>query len=506
MKLRDRTVLVLGLGLSGLAMARWCAAQGAALRVADSRQQPPQLDALRQQLPHAAVHLGAAGEELLAGVDLVCVSPGIAPTGGAFGGLLDAARARGIHRLGELGLFAAALRQLRAERNYQPAVLGVTGTNGKTTVTALTQHLLAGAGIDAVAAGNIGPTMLDMLSARMDQQRLPQAWVLELSSFQLHGCGDFAASAASVLNLSQDHLDWHGDMAAYASDKANIFGPQPWTLTPAPGLMLLNRDDAAVLQLARPGRALQTFGLNPPQRVGDWGVVQENGMAWLAWAQPDETEAPPKRRSKLSGEPVPTPFQLKLLMPADALRIQGRHNWANALAALALASSTGVGLAPLLHALRSYRGEPHRMQSLGVIAGVEWIEDSKGTNVGATAAALAGLERPVLLIAGGDGKGQDFAPLAAAARGRVKVALLIGRDAPVLAQALHGSVAVESCPSLEAAVARAAELARAGDVVLLSPACASMDMFSDYAHRAAVFAAAVQELALQQGVVLEGFA
>ncbi len=518
MTLRDRTVLVLGLGISGLAMARWCARQGAVVRVADSRSQPPQLQALRAELPQTVVHVGVqaggqgggsvdAGVGLLDGVELLCVSPGIAPGDAVFGPLLAAARAKGIDVSTELGLFGAALRELQQTQGYAPAVLAITGTNGKTTVTALTAHLLQGAGVDAVAVGNIGPAMLDMLTERLNTARLPAAWVLELSSFQLHGVDDFAATAATLLNLTQDHLDWHGDMAAYAADKARIFGPLPWTLSQTPGLMLLNRDDAQVLRMQREGRSAQTFGLDAPQHAGDWGIAVEQGVAWLARSQvleTDETQArASKRRGKAQQAIAELPLTRQLLMPADALRIHGQHNWANALAALALASSTGTQLAPMLHALRSYRGEPHRMQSLGVIAGVEWIEDSKGTNVGATVAALTGLSRPVVLIAGGDGKGQDFAPLAAAAQGRVRAAVLIGRDAGRMAEALAGWCPTEQAASLELATQRAAALACEGDVALLSPACASLDMFRNYAHRAEVFAACVAEVAHAHGVMLE---
>ncbi|MHB1666282.1 MAG: UDP-N-acetylmuramoyl-L-alanine--D-glutamate ligase [Thiomonas sp.] len=507
MNLRDRTVLVLGLGVSGLAMARWCARQGAVVRVADSRRQPPQLEALCAELPQAMVHAGGIDAGLLDGVELLCVSPGIAPSDAAFGPLLAAARANGVDAVTELGLFSAALRELQQAQGYAPSLLAITGTNGKTTVTALTAHLLQGAGVDAVAVGNIGPAMLDVLAERLDAGRLPAAWVLELSSFQLHGADDLAATAATVLNVTQDHLDWHGDMRAYAADKARIFGPLPWTLTQPPGLMLLNRDDPQVLGMGREGRKLQTFGLDAPARAGDWGIAVEHSVAWLARAQDVETEETQARMSKRRGKAQPPaidlPVSLQMLMPADALRIQGRHNWANALAALALACSTGTALAPMLHALRSYRGEPHRMQSLGVIEGVEWIEDSKGTNVGATVAALTGLDRPVVLIAGGDGKGQDFAPLAAAARGRVRAAVLIGRDAGRIAQALEGVCPTEQMASLELATQRVAELAGAGDVALLSPACASLDMFRNYAHRAEVFTACVAELAHAHGVMLE---
>ncbi len=504
--LRDRNVLVLGLGISGLAMLRWCAGQGASVRAVDSRAAPEGLQLAREQIPQAQLHAGAdAGSlERLDGVDLVCVSPGIAPDDAVFGALLRAARERGIDLRGELSLFAQALRELRDAQGYAPTLIGITGTNGKTTVTTLTALLLQAAGQDAVAAGNIGPAMLDVLSQRLREQRLPRAWVLELSSFQLHGVDDFAASAATVLNLTQDHLDWHGDMQAYAADKARVFGPQPWNLPGVPGLMVLNRDDAAVMAMRRDGRRACSFGLDAPRGDGDWGIVREHGMDWLARARADDSEPRPTSRRARSAAAEAPPPQVQALMPADALRIRGRHNQANALAALALAASTGAALAPMLHALREYRGEPHRMQSLGVLDGVEWIEDSKGTNVGATVAALQGLDRGAILIAGGDGKGQDFAPLAQAARDRVRCALLIGRDAPALREALGASVDCETLPDLRAAVRRAAGLARSGEVVLLSPACASLDMFRDYKHRAEVFAQELAELAAERGAVLEG--
>ncbi|MHB0921015.1 MAG: UDP-N-acetylmuramoyl-L-alanine--D-glutamate ligase [Thiomonas delicata] len=503
MNLQGKSVLVLGLGISGLAMLRWCAMQGAAVRVADSRAEPPSRQALREEWPALDVHLGVPGPSLLDGIDLLAVSPGIAPHDCAFGPLIAAARQRGIAVLGELGLFMAALRDLGQGRNYAPKVLAVTGTNGKTTVTALTAELLRGAGMDAVAAGNIGPAMLDVLRERLAENRLPAAWVLELSSFQLHGVDDFAAGAATVLNVTQDHLDWHGSMEAYAADKARIFGPQPWSLAEPPGLMLLNRDDAQVMAMRREGRRQQTFGLDAPGVAGDWGVAQEQGMAWLVRAQSQVDEETPKRRGKGALPAAEAPVVLQRLMPADALRIRGRHNWANALAALALAESAGAPLASMLHGLRAYRGEPHRMQVLGVVRGVEWIEDSKGTNVGATVAALRGMDRPVVLIAGGDGKGQDFAPLAQAATGKLRAAVLIGRDAARLAQALGDVCPTEQAESLEQAVQRAAALAFEGDVALLSPACASLDMFRNYVHRAEVFAAAVREWAESHGAMLE---
>ncbi len=526
MKLRDASVLVLGLGESGLAMARWCAAQGAVVRVADSRSTPPGLAALQRELPAAQVHCGNLGAELLGDAQLVLRSPGIAPHAAEFAALVQAATARGVPLAGELHLFQWALDALCAERGYAPKVVAITGTNGKTTVTRLAGLMLERAGWSVAVAGNISPSMLDVLQARVAQDDLPQAWVLELSSFQLHGMRTFAADAATVLNLTQDHLDWHGDMTAYAADKANIFGGEgndPHARSPslppegaslalgrpggeaALGVMLLNRDDPAVLALQRPGRRLRRFGLQPPQQPGDWGVVCEGGIDWLARALPDlDAEgalvtAKSPRRGK-SAAPPAAGLTMQRLMPAEALRIQGAHNTANALAALALGDAVGAPLAPMLHALRDYRGEPHRMQTVAVIDGVRWIDDSKGTNVGATAAALAGMDTPVVLIAGGDGKGQDFSPLRAQAA-RLRAAVLIGRDAQAIADALQGLAPIAFTQSLEQAVQHAATLAKTGDAALLSPACASLDMFRNYAHRAEVFVAAVRQLAEQRGQV-----
>ncbi len=513
-RLAGRSVLVLGLGESGLAMARWCARAGAQVRVADSRDHPPGLDALRRDVPAAQVHCGMPGADLLGDAHLVLRSPGIAPHAQEFAAVFGAAADRGVQVAGELHLFRWALDDLRAARGYAPRIVAITGTNGKTTVTRLTGLMLERAGWSVAVAGNISPAMLDVLQQALDSAPaqegdaadaavagLPQAWVLELSSFQLHGMADLAADAATVLNLTQDHLDWHGDMAAYAGDKANIFGPAD-----SAGVMVLNRDDAAVAALQRARRRQRRFGLQPPQRPGDWGVVRDGGIDWLARALPDlqaealllATDKPARRGRPAVSEPAE--LQLQRLMPVEALRIQGAHNVANALAALALGEAAGAPLAPMLHALRDYRGEPHRMQTVATVDGVRYIDDSKGTNVGATAAALAGMDAPVVLIAGGEGKGQDFSPLAAHAA-RLRAAVLIGRDAPALAAVLQPLAPVEFAETLEGAVRRAAALAQGGDAVLLSPACASLDMFRNYAHRAEVFVRAVRDVAEDRGQV-----
>jgi len=508
-------VLVLGLGQSGLAMARWCARRGASVRVWDSREAPPQLQALRAAVPGALLLGGALAEAQLDGVQRVLKSPGLAPHDERITPLLAAARARGIAVMGELALFVEALAELEADAGYAPRLLAVTGTNGKTTTTALTALLVQRAGKRVVVAGNIGPTLLETLAHALDAAAaaeptpLPEVWVLELSSFQLDGVEGFEPDAATVLNLTQDHLDWHGTMDAYAAAKARSFGRR--------ALMVINRDDARVRALvpqppaaeaARKAKAPKfeprrvcEFGLGVPTQPGDFGLVEHHGMAWLVRALPAQEGIKLRKGERPE-------IHLQQLMPADALRIRGRHNAANALAALALATSIGLPLAPMLHALRDYRGEPHRVEPVAVIGGVEAFDDSKGTNVGATVAALEGLGAEKLpgrlvVILGGDGKGQDFAPLAAPVQRFARAAALIGRDADTIAAALAGcGVPLQQHDSLGAATAWCFEQARPGDAVLLSPACASLDMFRHYGHRAEVFIDAVRELAAQRGEVV----
>ena len=601
--LQGITVLVLGLGDSGLAMARWAARCGAAVRVWDSREAPPQLAALHGQLPDATFAHAPLTADDLHGVQLVLKSPGLAPHDARIAPVLQGARATGVPVHNELDLFARALADLKAERGYAPKVLAITGTNGKTTTTSLTALLVERAGKRVATAGNIGPTMLDTLASLLDLEpdaadqlplldgaaagqpaadeeaptdpvdratndadggetqavadaaapaadddaapvtlappppaapvfeHLPEVWVLELSSFQLDGVSGFEPTAAVVLNITQDHLDWHGTMDAYVAAKARIYGRE--------AVMVVNRDDSAVEALVpapvmvkgakgRPAKAVARrvvrFGLDAPQRPGDWGLVVENGMAWLVRALESEegikrSSRPPSRRSAAAtpqggfeGLGRPGAFEdeeeelhLQRLMPADALRIRGRHNAANALAALALASAAGCPLAPMLHGLREYEGEAHRVQFVGALHEVEAFDDSKGTNVGATVAALEGLgadkaPAKLVVILGGDGKGQDFAPLAAPVQRHARAVALIGRDAPAI-EAVLGAAGVPLArhATLEAATRWCFEQAQPGDAVLLSPACASLDMFRNYAHRAEVFVAEVSALAAEHG-------
>ena len=500
-----QNILILGLGASGLAMARWCVRTGASeVTVADTRAAPPQLATLQQELPQVRFVAGPLDATLVEGQNLHAVyrSPGLAPE--TIAPVLVAAQSSGVGVGGELSLYAMALQGLQASRGYVPAVLAITGTNGKTTVTSLTGQLVAHAGKTVAVAGNIGPTLLDTLAAHLDADTLPEVWVLELSSFQLDGVTGFEPTAAVVLNVTQDHLDWHGSMQAYAHAKSRIFG--------STGLMVLNRDDAGVMtMLPQPVRAkLQrpverphtTFGTDMPRRPGDFGIEEVNGMVWLVRAlEADET----KRKRKEAAEEL----YFQRLMPADVLRIRGRHNASNALAALALCSAAGCALGPILFGLREYRGEPHRVEPIGILNDVEFFDDSKGTNVGATVAALQGLgaDRKVVLILGGEGKGQDFTPLAAPVARYARAVVLIGRDAPLIRQVLQDTgVTLVDAESMDTAVVQANQRAHAGDAVLMSPACASFDMFDNYEHRARVFCAAVQDLALAAGVDLETLA
>ncbi len=487
-------VLVLGLGESGLAIARWCARHGCRLRIADTREAPPNLAALQAEGIDAEFVGGAFTPALLdGGIEIVGLSPGLSPLEPALAALVAAANERGIAVWGELEFFAQALRALGTS-GYQPKVLAITGTNGKTTTTSLTGLLCQRSGKKVAVAGNISPAMLDRLASAIDETALPDVWVLELSSFQLETARTFAPDAAAILNITQDHLDWHGSFDAYAQAKGRIFG--------ATTTRVLNRDDAAVMKFAPAADAPRTvtFGLNEPTQDGDYGLSRDNGIAWLVEAvdrdAPDEATTT-RRRKRDAHTPD---IAQKRLMPADALRIRGLHNAANALAAFALVRAIDLAAAPLLHALREYRGEAHRVEVIATIDDVDYVDDSKGTNVGATVAALDGLAQKIVLIAGGDGKGQDFAPLVAPVARWCRAVMLIGRDAPALRDTLaETGVPLADHATLEGAVHAAADLAEPGDAVLLSPACASLDMFRNYAHRAEVFRAAVDEIAIDKG-------
>jgi UDP-N-acetylmuramoylalanine--D-glutamate ligase len=430
--LKGKLVLVLGLGDTGLSVARWVEREGGATRVADTRAAPPRAKDFAGEL-----RTGPFSNELLRGVDLVCVSPGLSLKEE----VIQEAVARRIPVVGDIELFAWRNRA---------TVVAITGTNGKTTVTSLTGHLLKSAGFDCEVAGNIAPPVLD---AAMRRSQPPRVWVLELSSYQLETTWSLAPYAAAMLNLSEDHLDRYAGLDQYGAAKERIFlGAK---------VQVLNRDDPRSLAMARPDRNVITFGLDG---TGDFGlrgdVLVCRGVA---------------------------------LLPVSELRIHGAHNVANALAACALASTLGIQTSRLAIGLRSFAGLPHRVEQVALRRGVEWYDDSKGTNVGATVAALKGLGKRAVVILGGEGKGQDFSPLAPVVRQHASAALLIGRDAPLIEKALDG-FRTETLKTLETAVLRAAELAQPGEAVLLSPACASFDMFRDYKHRGDAFAAAVKAL------------
>ena len=508
--------LILGLGESGYAMAKWCLRNAAKVSLADTRDREKlneRQKAWLADLEFAGLkeaYFGPLDDAHLKGVDVIGISPGLSPLQEPIASFLAKVQESNIDIWGELEFFARAIAALdrMAQLNqsqYHPTVLAVTGTNGKTTTTALTGQLCERAGKRVAVAGNISPAALDKLMSCLDESDqvadMPEIWVLELSSFQLVYTSTFNATAATVLNITQDHLDWHGDMQAYVDAKANIFGQDT--------ICILNRDDSLVMNLLtdeqKANKSVITFGVSRPDEQGAFGIehdLRAGGIDWLVWAEVDEDVEPqPKRRRKVAVV-EDEPLRLKRLIPADALRIRGRHNALNALAALALARAAGLPMNMLLHGLRDYQGEPHRVQSVSIVSNVEYVDDSKGTNVGATVAALNGLSanesgKRIWLIAGGEGKGQDFSPLRDPALRFVKGVFLIGKDAPIIAEALADSVPCVMSETLQNAVTAAAQQAQSGDIVLLSPACASFDQFSDYVERAEAFVAEVEELGMQ---------
>ena len=455
MNATGRNAVVLGLGLTGFSLARHLSAQGATVRVADTRPAPPFADRLRAECPGVALATGPITDATLAGADLVAISPGIAASQGP----IAAAVARGAELVGDIELFARALPPAQK-------VLAITGSNGKTTVTALAGALARAAGLATVVAGNIGEAVLDAIPG---DNRWPDVFVLELSSFQLETTSSLAPVAATVLNITENHLDRYAGIDAYAAAKARIFARG--------GAQVLNMDDPRSLAMRLPGRLVQTFGAGVPESEEAWGIVDrgiDGGGAWLARGG-------------------------ALLLPIADLKLVGRHNAQNALAALALVSSVARIDRSVLAALARFEGLPHRMHRIADAGGVAYVDDSKGTTVAATRAALDGIDGAVVLIVGGDGKGQDFAPLRASVDARCRAVLLIGRDAPLLERALAGTrAAIERCGTLDAAVARAVALAAPGDTVLLSPACASLDQFANYVERGERFASLVRTLTAER--------
>ena len=433
--------LVLGLGRTGLSSARYLDRKGFKVRVADTRAEPPGLAALRERVPAAELRTGSFEPGLLDDVAQVVISPGLSlrePIA------VEAAR-RGLPVVGDVELFAREVRR---------PVAAVTGTNGKSTVTALLADLANAAHRTAVAGGNLGEPALDLL-----ERPVPELYVLELSSFQLETTHSLETAAAVVLNVTPDHMDRYDSLADYAAAKARIFDGCETAV--------INVDDPVVRQMPRKGQRVISFGLGEGDADYSLGRVPEPVLACRGEA----------------------------LLPVAAMKLQGLHNVANALAALAMCEALELPRAPVLDALAAFGGLAHRTQWIADVGGVRYVNDSKGTNVGATVAAVAGMPGPLVLIAGGDGKGQDFAPLGESFRGKVRHVVLIGRDAAALARALDGVCPVEFASGMADAVRAAQAAAVPGDTVLLSPACASLDMFRDYAHRGEEFAAAARSLA-----------
>jgi UDP-N-acetylmuramoylalanine--D-glutamate ligase len=453
MELSGKRALVLGLGESGLAMAKWLSRQDAIVRVADSRASPPNAGALAAAAPGAELIVGAFTDAAFAGIDLVAISPGVP----AQTPQVEAAAARGVPVVSEIELFAWGIRR----HAPQSRVIAITGSNGKTTTTALTAHLLKAVGVCAVACGNISPSALDALMVSLDAASLSEVWVLELSSYQLETTHTLNAAVATMLNVSEDHLDRYAGMDDYAAAKARVFQGE--------GLMLLNRDDARCRAWRRGERRTVSFGLDPASSAEDYGFAD----GWIM----------------RGGE---------RLVAVSELKLSGLHNVADAMAALALCEAVGACPADLVPALKEFSGLPHRVEFVAEIAGVAYYDDSKGTNVGATLAAVRGLGCKLALILGGEGKAQDFSLLKPALAEHARAVALIGRDAELIGRAIDGcGAATRRCRGLEEAVRWCAAAARPGEAVLLSPACASFDMFRDYAHRAEVFAGLVHALEME---------
>ena len=439
-------------------MARWLAARGASVRIADSRDAPPFAARLKDELPAVELHTGAFRAESFAGVDLIAISPGV-PRAEP---LVRAAVERGIEVVGDIELFARIREEFPGNR-----VIAITGSNGKSTVTEMVGAMVRAAKIRTLVAGNIGLPILDALSEiGAGRRRRPEVFVLELSSFQLESTRSLNPDAAVVLNMSEDHLDRYSGMGDYADAKARIFL--------GGGIQVVNREDGWARGMIGPGRKVLTFGLDEPWNEGNWGMRDIEGELWLAEGRAN-------------------------LMKVSELKVAGLHNAANALAALALCRAIRLPYEPLLDALFEFEGLPHRVQKVAEVGGVAFYDDSKGTNVGATVAALMGMTSRIVLIAGGEGKGQDFSPLRDAVAKKAKGVVVIGRDGDKIAAALEASgVAIVHAASMHDAVRAGFSLAQAGDAVMLSPACASFDMFRNYEHRAEVFVEEVRALEADQ--------
>lgn len=455
----NKRVLVLGLGDSGFSASRWLISHGAEVTVADSRENPPQLAKFREAFPSVSIHLGPFDDMIFGGVDYVVVSPGIAIAEPC----IARAIAKGIEVIGDVELFA------RSVKHWPSKVIAITGSNGKSTVTSLVGHLCESQGLKTVVAGNIGLPVLDALTMAeediADGEGHPDVFVLELSSFQLETTFSLHCHSAAVLNISEDHLDRYDGMDGYATAKSRIFQQCD--------SQVLNKEDWRCLAMQKQTKACFHFGLGLPEKVTDFGMVETPSGPWLV----------------KGGD---------ALMAVSDIPLAGLHNAANTLAAFALLEGAGLDAKAAIQHVGSFKGLAHRVEPVVTVNNVTFIDDSKGTNVGATEAALKGMTRPVLLIAGGDGKGQDFSPLKAAILQSGKAVFLIGKDSQAIADVIGTALPVSMHSSLEDAVEAAWRAAAAGDVILLSPACASLDMFKNYAHRAEVFISAAKQIAARQ--------
>ena len=470
-KHKPSSAVIVGLGRTGFSCAAYLLEHGWRIAVTDTRAKPPELQRLRELDAEIPVRLGGLDTRLLDDAICVVASPGVSLADPFFA----EARRRGLEIVGDIELFARAV---------DAPVVGITGTNGKSTVTTLVGRMAKRAGIQVRVGGNLGEPALDLLRASSTDETPTGLYVLELSSFQLEATHSLDLRAAVVLNVSPDHMDRYASVEDYAAAKARIFARCD--------AAVINLDDPLVVAMPAPGQRTLSFSLRAS--VGaDYSVIENqstaNGNGSTNRADVGSAVGGTGRNGwwlARRGEP---------LLPIADLKIKGLHNAANALAALALGEALGFPLPTMLAELAAFPGLPHRSQWIADIQGVTYINDSKGTNVGATLAAVAGMPGPLVMIAGGDGKQQDFAPLREAFKDKVRHTVLIGRDAQAIAKVLDGVCSFEMSDSLENAVRAAASAAKAGDVVLLSPACASLDMFRDYTHRGAVFAQAVKELA-----------
>ena len=472
-----RRAVVIGIGASGRAACSYLVHSGWRVEAWDTRTAPAGAEAFLAAHPEVGLHCGALPERLPEDAALLVMSPGVSTRTGAAAPLVASAEAAGIPVAGEIELFAQHLAHLSRERGYAPTVIGITGTNGKTTTVTLTAKICEAAGRSVVAAGNIGPNAVTELLKAEEAGARPEIWVLELSSFQRETTRTLHCDAAALLNITADHVDWHGSIAAYAAAKARIFA--------ADTVRVGNRDDALALEMTRRGLAdeslLRTFGESVPGHPGEFGLemaAHASQGLWLSSMDRYEIE--------------------QLYIPESAMKLCGRHNTMNALAALALVSAAGIERQPAVGVLHVYAGEPHRVELVRTVDGRDFIDDSKGTNVGAVIAAVCGLAaqgRRIRILMGGDGKGQDFTPLAGVLAGRAASVALIGRDAAAIEAALEpAGLSVARFPSLEDAVEWLWSQSGKGDVVLLSPACASWDMFRDYAERSERFKAAAARI------------